>query len=245
MWQFCVNYILLSQITPQIAYPILRCNSAVEAAFGFGGKWIWLYNAPMGYHQISASCKTQEKFAFRGPDTIKWTYNVMPFGPTIGPATFVTMIHGIDSVWKKEAKSKGIHVGSGVDTTIIIDGILNWARSFTMVLAYIRCQLHICKAYQLTLSLAKSHFFPKHLEFIGINVPPNGNRPAMSKHKLIKHWPIPELVCDIAYFISFLQFYSKFINNFEIQLETLCRVMDREYTERVGGIWTSETQTNF
>jgi hypothetical protein len=45
---------------------------------------------------------------------------VMPFGPTNGPATFVTMIHDVDSVWKEEAKSKGIHVGSGVDTTIII-----------------------------------------------------------------------------------------------------------------------------
>ena len=89
----------------------------------------------MGYHQISPLKETQEKLAFQGPDAIKWTYTVMPFGPTNGPATFVTMIHDVDSVWKEEAKSKGIYVGSGVDTTIIIDNILNWAWLFTMALA--------------------------------------------------------------------------------------------------------------
>jgi hypothetical protein len=169
----------------------------------------------------------------------------MPFGPINGPAMFVTMIHDVDSVWNKEAKSKGIHVGSGVGTTIIIDDILNWAWSFTMALAYIRCQLRMCKAYQLTLSLQKSHFFLNHLEFVRINVSPDGNRPAMSKHELIKHWPIPELVHDVTSFVSFLQFYSEFIPNFEIRVEPLRRLMDREYTERVGDLWTSEVQTTF
>jgi hypothetical protein len=197
----------------QIAYPIPQCDSAVENAFG--GKWIWLYDAPMGYHQITASKETREKLAFQGPDAIKWTYNVMPFGPTNGPATFVTMIHDVDSVWKEEAVKRGITIGNGADTTIIIDDILNWAKTFLTALTYIACQLRICKAYRLTLSLKKSHFFPKRLEFVGIDVSPDGNRPAMSKHELIKHWPIPELVRDVASFVGFLQFYSKFIPNFD------------------------------
>jgi hypothetical protein len=67
----------------------------------------------------------------------------------------------------------------------------------------------------------------------------------MSKHELIKHWPIPELVREIASFVGFLQFYSKFTPNFEIRVEPLCRLMDREYTKRVGDLWTSEVQTTF
>ncbi len=241
VWRFCVNYIPLNQITRQIAYPILRCNSAVKGAFG--GKRIWLYDAPMGYHQKSTSKETQEKLAFQGPDAIKWTYNMMPFGPTNGPVMFITMIHDVDSVWKKETKSKGIHVDSGVDTTIIINDILNWATSFTTALEYIRCQLRICKAYRLTLSLKKSHIFPKHLKFVRTDVSSNGNRPAMSKHELIKHWPIPKLVQAVTSFIGFLQFYSKFIQNFEIQVEPFRRIVDREYTDQVGNPWTSEAQT--
>jgi hypothetical protein len=67
----------------------------------------------------------------------------------------------------------------------------------------------------------------------------------MSKHELIKHWPIPELVRDVASFVGFLQFYSKFISNFKIRVEPLHRLIDREYTERVGDLWTSEVQTTF
>ncbi len=141
----------------------------------FGGSWIWLYDAPMSYHQICALKEMQEKLAFQGSDAIKWTYNVMPFGPTNGPATFVTMIHDVDSMWKETAKSEGINVGSFVNTTIIINNIMNWAKSFEVVLKYTVCQLPICKAYCLTLSLEKSHFFPKCLKFVGIDVSPDGN----------------------------------------------------------------------
>ncbi len=106
----------------------------------------------------------------------------------------MTMIHNVDSMWKETAKSEGVNVGSFVNTTIIINNIMNWAKSVEVVLKYIVCQLCICKAYHLTLSLKKSHFFTKHFEFVGINVSSDGNQPAMLKHKLLKHWPIPELV---------------------------------------------------
>jgi hypothetical protein len=42
------------------------------------------------------------------------------------------------------------------------------------------------------------------LEFVSIDVSPDGNRLPMSKHKLLKHWPIPQLVCDMASFVGFL-----------------------------------------
>ena len=124
----------------------------------------------MGYHQLSVSSESQEKLAFQGPDAIKWTYNIMPFGPTNGPATFIMMIHDVDSVWKETASSLGLSVGTNIDTRIIIDDIINWATSFDQVLQYIECQLLVAKAYCLTLSLKKSHFFPKRFEFVGIDV---------------------------------------------------------------------------
>jgi hypothetical protein len=199
----------------------------------------------MGYHQIRASKEMQEKLAFQGPDAIKRTYNVMPFGPMNGPATFVTMIHNVDSMWKETAKPEGVNVGSFVDTTIIINNIMNWAKSFEVALKYIVCQLHICKAYHLTLSLKKSHFFTKHFEFVGINISSDGNQPAMLKHELLKHWPIPELVRNVASFVGFLQFSSKFILHFEIRVKLFQWIMERAYTEAVGDLWMPEVQATF
>ncbi len=106
----------------------------------------------------------------------------MPFGPTNGPATFIMMIHDVDSVWKQIASSLGMTTGVNIDTCIIINDIVIWAQTFDQALHYIECQLRVAKAYRLTLSLKKSHFFPECFEFVGIDVSPNGNRPAMSKH---------------------------------------------------------------
>jgi hypothetical protein len=142
---------------------------AVEGAFG--GSWIWLYNAPMGYHQISASKETQEKLAFQGQDAIKWTYTMMPFGPTNRKATFIAMTHNLNSVWKEIVVLEGLTIGCCVNTTIIVGDILNWAKSFSQALKYIVCQLCICKAYCLTLSLKKSHFFQSAWSLLALKCP--------------------------------------------------------------------------
>jgi hypothetical protein len=108
----------------------------------------------------------------------------MSFGPINGPATFIMMIH-IDSVWKETASSLRLSVGTTINTSIIINDIINWAKSFDQALQYIECQLCVAKAYRLTLSLKKSHVFPKRFEFVGIDISPDGNCPAMSKHDLL------------------------------------------------------------
>ena len=86
--RLCVNYTPLNSITQIITYSIPRCDSAINKEFGFGVLY-WLFDAHMGYHQLVVALVSQEKLAFQGPDTIKWTSRVMPFGPTNGPATFI------------------------------------------------------------------------------------------------------------------------------------------------------------
>ena len=105
-----------------------------------------------------------------------------------------------------------------------------------------RCQLTVCCAYRLSLNLGKSHFFPCCFEFVGIDVCHEGNRPTKSKHQLLETWPAPELVRDVAKFLGFVQFYSHFIPNFEIHVESLRTVTKQEYTEAVGQHRTLEAQ---
>jgi hypothetical protein len=102
MWSFCVNYVPLNLVTRVIAYPIPCCDSAVSEEFGTG-QWMWLYDTISGYHQLAVALASQEKLAFQGPDAFKWTYTVMPFGPSNGPATFVHFIYDVDRQWKSLA----------------------------------------------------------------------------------------------------------------------------------------------
>jgi hypothetical protein len=180
--------------------------------------------------------------AFQGVAAIKWTYTAMPFGPTIGPATFINFIHNVDSIWKKLAKSLGITIDNDTNTRIIVDDIVSWADTFQHSLLYMRCQLIVCHAYPLSLNLGKSHFFPLRFEFVGIDVCPEGNRPAKSKHQLLETWLAPELVRNVAKFLGFVQFYSRFIPNFEICVEALRTVTKQDYTKDAGPHWTLEAQ---
>ena len=70
---------------------------------------------------------------------------------------------------------------------------------------------HRLLPYRLSLNLGKSHFFPRRFEFVGSDVCSEGNCPAKSKHQLLETWPAPELVRDVAKFLGFVQFYSRFI----------------------------------
>jgi hypothetical protein len=209
------------------------------------GRFIWMFNAPMGYYQLAVAAASQEKLAFQGVDAIKWTYTVMPFGPTNGPATFVNFIYDIDSVWKALATFKGVPAGDTTNTRIIIDDIVSWSSDEDYALKYIWCQLQVCQAYHLSLNLCKSHFFPRHFEFVGIDVSPDRNFPASSKHSLLKTWPAPELVRDVAKFIGFAQFYSCFIHHFELCISPLRKLCTNEYTDPVAPLWTDAAQQAF
>ncbi len=81
VWRFCVNYIPLNSVTRIIAYPISRCDTAINEEFGMG-KFHWLFDAPTGYHQLVVASASQEKLAFQGLDAIKWMYTIIPFRPT-------------------------------------------------------------------------------------------------------------------------------------------------------------------
>ena len=145
----------------------------------------------------------------------------MPFGLTNVPATFISMIYDLDSQWKALATSVGITVGNDTNTQIIIDDIVNHSPTIDIPLLYMECQLRVCRAYRLSLSLKKSHIFPQCFEFVCNDVSPDGNRPAQTKYQFLVSWPHPEIVWDIAKFIGFAQFYSVYIHHFKLCITPL------------------------
>jgi hypothetical protein len=124
IWRFCINYVPLNTVTWIIAYPIPCCDLAVSEKFGMG-LWMWLYDAPWGYHQLAIVLASQEILAFQGPDMIKWMYTMMPFGPMNGLGTFVNFIYNVNSQWKSLPRASGIAIDNSTNTHIIIDNIVS------------------------------------------------------------------------------------------------------------------------
>ena len=69
------------------------------------------------------------------------------------------------------------------------------------------------------------------MEFVGIDVSQDGTRPAMPKHQILRTWPDPVTVRDIAGFIGFVFFYSSFIPHFEVRIKRLRNVTKNVYSE--------------
>ena len=238
VWRFCVNYIPLNSVTKIIAMPIPRCDSAVGYSFG-ESKFRWLTDAVSGYNQIRVSPETQPKLAFAGPNCSKYTYSVMPFGPVGGPTIFIVFIHDMDGTWKALAIERDLVIDETLNTKIIVDDVLSWAKTWEEFIKYFTCQLDVCLSQNLSLSLKKSFFCPERMEFVGHDVCSNGNRPAMSKRALLDHWPAFVTARDVASFIGYLIFYSIYIPYFEQRVAPLRQVinkvdMDTVISDRLG-----------
>lgn len=210
VWRFCVNFIPLNLVMKIIAYPIPHCDSAVMLSFG-KGVLFWLQDAPSGYNQLAVAKSFREKLAFAVQNAIKYQYRVMPFGPVNGPVIFIAFMHDLDGTWKELAENLGITIDDDTNAKIIVDDIWSWAKCMDDAFKYMECQFRVCLAQRFSLSLKKCFFFPKRVEFVGINVSEDGNRPAMSKHKLLETWPKPTIIRDITSFVGFAVFYSIFI----------------------------------
>ena len=126
-----------------------------------------------------------------------------------------------------------------------MDDVVSWSDSIVKALAYMRCQLQVCQAYNLSLKLSKSHIFPSRFEFVGVDVCADGNRPALSKHVLLQTWPEPTEVRCIAKFVGFAQFYSRWIPTFELRITALRAITSNEYSEPIGPYWTPAAKAEF
>jgi hypothetical protein len=103
----------------------------------------------------------------------------------------------------------------------------------------------VAQSQNLSLSLRKLNIFPNRFEFVSIDVCPEGNCPAMSKHQLLKHWPTPLIVRNVAKFVGFVQFYSWFIPSFEVCILPLCKTMLNNYTKPISYWWSAMANAAF
>ena len=119
-----------------------------------------------------------------------------------------------------------------------MDDLFSWAPTFRQALHNLESQLLVCAPQNLSLSLKKSLFFPPRIEFVGHYVCENDNRPAQSKHNLLKTWPIFRTVRDVASFVGVIKFYSQYVPQAELHMLNLRALTKLEYETVLGDLYT-------
>ena len=223
-WRFCVNYILLNMITRPVQFPIPRCDDAV--LYGLGAAIFYvLWDAFSGYHQVKLSRWSMPKTAFFAPHGRKYMYIVMPFGLKNAPAIFTAMMYDLRAEWTQLCQEKGISASNDNGSTIIIDDTFVWAINEDQMFDILHCIAKVSRKYHLTWKLKKCRWFPKEVEFVGVDLSIEGNRPAKSKTSLLQRWKYPTTARQIMSFIGFAIFYLRWLPYFEFKVAPLRQII--------------------
>jgi hypothetical protein len=236
----CVSYCKLNSVTLPFAYPIPRCNDAIDDFGGSVGQlWFISLDAHQGYHQIRVCLADREKLALFVPDgKKKYTFKVMPFGPTNVPGIYTAMMQKMQDEWDALFESpypNSAHKGCQV----IINDILLFLNNITTLIKYLDCVCQVFIKYQVLLKLGKCYFLKNRFEYIGHDITANGNCPA--EFDLVKDWSLPSNGQGLRSFVSLCNFYHRLCPWFEVSIKPFSSLISKFHRQPIpANRWTSD-----
>ena len=255
IWRLCVNYRGLNSVTLPHSFPIPRCDQAVDNFAPGAGRLFWIsVDAKSGFHQISVRHSDREKLCFAGPNGLLVTFNVMPFGPLNGPACCSALMCLMRQEWQALFRERFPELtDTDIETAFIqsgdrqiVDDILIFSNDPTTLLLYFECVCHIFTKWRLSFNPKKCDYFLDRVEWIGFDLRPQGNSPASSKFDSIRDWPLPTQGTSLHSFVGLLNFYSRFIPNFELRVGPLRLLVRRFHRKTIpASEWTPPLRAAF
>ena len=86
-------------------------------------------------------------------------------------------------------------------------------------MAYFRCFLTVLLEHHATINLKKCKWFHRRCEFVGIDITPEGNRPAESKYHAFEAIQRPQTWHDLRMIFGFFGFYAKYLPLYETRIK--------------------------
>ena len=119
------------------------------------------------------------------------------------------------------SENYGVKLNRSNNTTIIIGDVMYFGISEDNMLILLKCICEISRKYNLSWKLKKCQWFPKKVEFVGVDISVDGNMPAQSKFGMLIVWKYPSKPREIISFIGFAIFYFRWIPYFEMKVSPL------------------------
>jgi len=97
---------------------------------------------------------------------------------------------------------------------VYLDNILIYSKTHAEYISMVKKVVSRLMEHQLAVSIKKSEFHVKAVEFLGYMVAINGVTMSMRKVDFIRKWKAPRSVKEVQTFLGFTNFYRRFIENF-------------------------------
>jgi len=197
--RLCVDYRRLNKITIKNIYPLPLMSDHTS----------WLGKATIftkldlkiGYYLIHMAEGEEWKTTFKSRYGL-YEYTMMPFGLCNAPSTFQTMINDVFC--------------DMLDVGVIayMDDILIYTEIVEEHVALVRRVMQRLGKARLCVSIKKSTFHQREVEFLGYKICDRGISMTSTKVEEIRAWSTPEKVIDVQSFMGFANFYRRFIKGF-------------------------------
>jgi len=224
--RLCVDYRQLNEITIKDRTPLPLIGESLDQ----------LSNATIytkldirdAYYNLRIAAGDEWKTAFRTRYEL-YEYCVMPFGLTNAPVSF--------QQWMNEILSEYLDIFC----VAYLDDILIFSQNLEDHRRHVRTILRRVEETRLTLKASKYEFHTMEIEYLGYVISPQGLRMDEEKIRTIKEWKEPTNVKGIQSFLSFANFYRRFIRDYSKITTPLSSLTRKEK----GWEWSDKQQEAF
>ena len=199
--QLCIDFQGLNKITQKDQYLLPLISDLLDAPWK--ARIYMKIDLQHAYHLVWVAEGDEWKTTFRTQwGSFEW--NVMPFGLSNAPAAFQRFMNDV--------------FGDLLDVCVVVylDDILIYSENPAKHKKHVREVLTwLCK-HGLYAKAEKCEFHVETTEFLGYILTPNGLQMGQEKVQTIQDWPEPRKVRDIQSFLTFTNFYCRFIHGYYI-----------------------------
>src|SRR6266436_2862947 len=207
----CVDFHALNRVTEKDHYPLPLISDLLTSPAP--ARIYSKIDLKHAYHLVCIAEGDEPKTAFRTRYS-SYEWRVMPFGLSNVPAAFKRFINEV------------LRDLMDVCTVGYLDDILIYSDSLEDHRDHIREVLHRLRMAGLYANLKKCKFHTDTVEYLGFILSPKGLQMDPTKVSMIQDWPEPQKVRDVQAFLSFANFYWRFIHDYSettLPLNHLCK----------------------
>ncbi|KAJ1114308.1 hypothetical protein NDU88_002547 [Pleurodeles waltl] len=222
----CIDYRMLNKNTVRNRYPLPLIPVLLEQV-----KEAVIYtrlDLKGAYHLVRIREGDEWKTAFKTRYGL-FEYLVMPFGLCNAPAAFQYFLNDV----LKEYVDCFVFV--------YIDDILVYSTSLERHLDHVSLVLLALRQHSLFCKLSKCEFHVRKVEFLGVDLSPEGFCMSTRKIQAVQEWPVPTSVRDVQCFLGFSNYYRRFIFHFSHIVSPITRLLRKG----VSFVWSEEAEEAF
>ncbi|CAI7932864.1 unnamed protein product [Closterium sp. NIES-54] len=194
--RMCIDYRALNKQTIKNKYPIPRIDDLLDQLRG--ATVFSKLDLRLGYWQMWMADNSVHKTAFRTRYG-SYQYLVMPFGLTNAPATFQAEMNHILRPLLDEC------------VVVYLDDILIYSRDMKQHIEQLRGVFEILRQEKFYVTLSKSEFALKKVQFLGHMVSAQRVHVDPKKIEDVCTWKTPENVKELQQFLGFANYYNRFM----------------------------------